>query len=91
MTTYHVYHILVKAKYEAEDLLRMLNSGKDFTELAKKISICASAKTGGDLGVLKTGQADEDFELAAMQLKIGTISDTPVRTKFGYHLLKRIS
>ncbi len=91
MKSYHVYHILVKAQYEAEDLLKKLKEGADFSELAKKFSTCTSAARGGDLGTLRGGQADEDFEEAALKLKFNEISSKPVRTKFGYHLLKRIS
>ena len=87
--TYHVYHILAKARYEAEDLLKKLSSGSDFLELAKQFSICASAPRGGDLGILKTGQADSDFEEAALALAPGKYSGSPVRTKFGYHIILR--
>lgn len=82
-------HILVKHQYEAEDILRSLNSGKSFAELAKKYSSCPSAKDGGDLGVFGRGRMDEDFEDAAFSLKVGEYSKKPVRTKFGYHLIMR--
>lgn len=91
MKTYHVAHILVAQKYEAEDLLRKLKEGKDFAELARKYSSCPSASIGGDLGVLPLGKTVEDFEDASLALKPGEISTAPVRTKFGYHLIKRIS
>lgn len=87
--TYRVNHILVKHSYEAEDLLRKLKEGIKFIDLAKKFSICGSAQSGGDLGELKLGQADEDFEDAALKLKVDEISPKPVRTKFGYHLILR--
>ena len=44
---------------------------------------------GGDLGVLKAGQAVEDFETAAKALTIGEMTLKPVRTSFGYHLILR--
>ena len=88
---YRVHHILVKHGYEAEDLLRKLKEGASFAELAKKFSICSSAASGGDLGLLNAGQADEDFEFAAQRLKVGEVSSQPVRTKFGYHLIWRRS
>ncbi len=91
MKTYHVAHILVAQKYEAEDLLRKLKEGKDFAELARKYSSCPSASNGGDLGVLQLGKTVEDFEDASLALKAGEVSKAPVRTKFGYHLIKRIS
>ena len=91
MKTYHVRHILVKAQYEAEDLLKKINEGFDFAELAQKFSTCPSAKNGGDLGPIRPGQADEDFEEASVKLKVDEITQKPIRTKFGYHLIKRIA
>lgn len=88
---YHVAHILVAHKYEAEDLLRRLQKGEEFEKLAQTNSSCPSASRGGDLGLLKTGQADENFEEASLQIKIGEVSASPIRTKFGYHLIKRLA
>lgn len=84
-------HILVTHEYEAQDLLRMLQQGKDFAELAKKYSQCSSAPAGGDLGELKPGRADESFEEAAFALKPGQRTSQPVRSRFGYHLILRHS
>lgn len=83
-----VAHILVEQKYEAEDLLRKLEEGASFEELAKKHSKCPSAAQGGDLGVIDSRRLDEDFAEAASLLKPGQISGT-VRTRFGYHLIQR--
>ncbi len=88
---YHVAHILVAHKYTADDILRKIKEGKDFAELAKTNSSCPSSGRGGDLGPLAEGKADPDFEEAALKLKVGEISPTPVRTKFGYHLIKRLA
>jgi peptidyl-prolyl cis-trans isomerase C len=90
MTPYHVAHILLQHQYEAEDLLKKLKAGEAFEALAQKFSKCPSAARGGDLGPLKSGRADPDFEEASLNLKIGEISEKPVRTRFGYHLIKRI-
>jgi peptidyl-prolyl cis-trans isomerase C len=62
MKSYEVAHILVKAKYEADDIYKKLNEGLSFDSLAQKHSLCSSAKHGGYLGKIKIGQADEDFE-----------------------------
>lgn len=88
---YKVSHILVKNKYEADDIIRKLKSGASFEEMAKKYSSCSSAPNGGLLGELKIGKADEDFEAAALNLKINEISKVAIRTKFGYHLIKRLA
>lgn len=82
-------HILVKHHYEAEDLLRLLNAGKNFEELAQRHSQCSSARAGGDLGFFSEGRMDVDFEEAAFALRIGEVSVKAVRTRFGYHIIKR--
>ena len=90
MKSYHAAHILVKAKFEAEDLILKLKSGSAFEELAKKYSMCSSAPNGGDLGEIKIGKADADFEEFTLRLKPNELSLQPVRTKFGYHIIKRL-
>ncbi|MBC7370863.1 MAG: peptidylprolyl isomerase [Bdellovibrionaceae bacterium] len=84
-------HILVQHEYEAQDVLRLLNQGKSFAELAVRFSKCPSAPKGGDLGEMKKGRADEDFEDAAYLLAPGQMTTKPVKTKFGYHLILRNS
>ena len=86
----HLRHILVKNKFEAEDLEKLLQNGKPFEELAKKYSTCPSGPHGGDLGEINPKRLDPDFLEAAEVLKPGQISK-PVRTKFGYHLIRRES
>jgi peptidyl-prolyl cis-trans isomerase C len=83
-------HILVKYEYEAQDILRLLQQGRDFSELATKFSICSSAKVGGDLGDLTGKRLDQDFETEAGKLSVGQMSGI-VRTRFGYHLILRSS
>ena len=91
LKTYHVHHILVKHQFEAEDVLKKLGSGKTFAELAQKFSICSSSPLGGDLGIIQVGKADVDFEEAALVLKPGEITKKPIRSRFGFHLIQRIS
>lgn len=90
-TRYQVRHILVQHQYEALDLLKKIKNDASFTELAKKYSTCPSSKNGGDLGPLKINQADPDFEEACLNLKINEITEKPIRTRFGYHLIQRIA
>lgn len=80
-------HILVKTKEEAQAIKRELKNGKDFAQLAKKVSICPSNKKGGELGWIEAGNMVPEFEKVALSLKKGEISDI-VHTRFGYHIIQ---
>ena len=80
-------HILVKTENEANGLLGQIKAGKDFAELAKLHSECPSGKQGGDLGFFTRGRMVKEFEDAAFSMETGQVSE-PVRTRFGYHLIK---
>lgn len=88
MSQIRASHILVDHEHEALDLLAKLKDGKTFEELAQKFSKCPSGDQGGDLGFFKKGMMVPEFEVAAFNLKPGETS-SPVRTQFGYHLIKR--
>lgn len=88
MSTINASHILVDHEHEAQDLLKKIKEGKSFEELAKQFSKCPSGKEGGDLGNFGKGQMVKPFETAAFALKVGEVSG-PVKTQFGYHLIKR--
>jgi peptidyl-prolyl cis-trans isomerase C len=81
-------HILVEQAHEAEDLLKKLDEGVSFAELAQKFSKCPSGRMGGDLGEFGKGQMVQSFEEAAFALEVDEVSG-PVRTQFGYHLIQR--
>ena len=81
-------HILVKHQYEADDIFRLLKQGKPFAELAKKYSICSSGPGGGSLGEIEESRLDSDFVSAFFSLNADQISQ-PIRTRFGWHLIKR--
>jgi peptidyl-prolyl cis-trans isomerase C len=87
--TYHVSHILVQYEYEAEDILKKIKEGASFEEMARSRSRCPSSVRGGDLGPIPFGAADENFEEVARGLKLGEMTLKPIRTRFGYHLIKR--
>lgn len=82
-------HILVDQEFEAQDLLKKLNDGKTFEQLAKEHSKCPSGEDGGDLGAFGKGSMVKSFEDAAFGLKVGETTATPVKTQFGYHLIQR--
>ena len=84
-----VSHIVVGTEEEAQDLLKQLKEGEDFAELARQHSLCPSASEGGNLGLLneKSSYVSE-FKNAALLLKAGEITLQPVKTEFGYHIIK---
>lgn len=82
-------HILVKTEKEANDLLRQLKKGKDFSALAKRHSICPSGKKGGDLGEFSPGQMVKAFDNVVFKKPILKVHG-PVKTKFGFHLIKTL-
>ena len=81
-------HILMDTESEAIDAINMLNDGDDFAELAKNKSTGPSGPSGGDLGWFKRGQMVPPFEKAAFSLNKNEISQRPVQTQFGWHVIK---
>lgn len=81
-------HILLKTKADAEAVIKKLNKGADFATLAKEKSTGPSGKKGGDLGWFKAGQMVPAFSKAVMGLKKGEYTKEPVKTQFGYHVIK---
>jgi peptidyl-prolyl cis-trans isomerase C len=83
-------HILVSKHSEALKVLDRIKKGESFVDLAKELSIDrGSGKRGGDLGLFGRGQMVKPFEEAAFKLKKGELTSEPVRTEFGYHIIKR--
>lgn len=81
-------HIMVKTQAEAEAILKELQAGTDFAELAKaKSQDTGSAEKGGDLGSLRRGQTVPEFEEEAFRLKDGELSAV-IQTQYGFHILK---
>jgi peptidyl-prolyl cis-trans isomerase C len=81
-------HILVMNETHCKELIDKIKGGADFAELASQFSKCPSGKKGGDLGSFGKGQMVPQFENAAFKLNVGEISG-PVKTQFGYHIIKR--
>ncbi len=82
-------HILVNKQSEALSIIERLKKGESFDKLAKELSIDrGSGKRGGDLGFFGRGIMVRAFEIASFKLEKNQISE-PVKTEFGYHIIKR--
>ena len=88
---YHVEHILVDKEADAKAIIAQLKSGANFEELAKaKSKDPGSAKNGGDLGWVSDKALVPEFSKAMVQLKNGQTTDKPVKSQFGYHIIKMV-
>jgi peptidyl-prolyl cis-trans isomerase C len=86
---YHVEHILVEKEADAKAITAQLKAGANFEDLAKaKSKDPGSAPTGGDLGWVSEKSLVPEFSKAMVQLKKGQITDKPVKTQFGWHIIK---
>lgn len=82
-------HILLASEAEAKDIIARLAAGADFATLAKEKSTDPSAKqNGGDLGYFTAGQMVPEFSQAAFALEKGAVSPAPVKSEFGWHVIK---
>ena len=84
----HARHILVESEAEAKRLIEELKKGADFAKLAEEKSTGPSKSKGGDLGYFGKGEMVPEFADAAFALKPGEITETPVQTQFGWHVIK---
>lgn len=85
----HARHILVASKEEADAIVKQLDGGAKFEDLANEKTTDPSGKTsGGDLGWFGPGQMVPEFETAAMALEPGAYTKAPVQSKFGWHVIK---
>jgi len=92
--TVHARHILVKTEDEAKGLIGLLSKyagdklKNEFIESAKNMSIEPGAsERGGDLGYFPEGVMVPEFNKAVFSMTVGTISKTPVKTQFGFHVI----
>jgi peptidyl-prolyl cis-trans isomerase C len=87
-TEYHARHILVANKDQADDVLKKLKGGAKFEDLAKSQSIDGSKTNGGDLGWFTLARMVKPFGDAVKGLKKGEITQQPVQTQFGWHVIQ---
>ncbi|MBI4153899.1 peptidyl-prolyl cis-trans isomerase [Candidatus Woesearchaeota archaeon] len=85
----HCAHILVRTEDEIKAVQQRLAKGESFSQVAREVSTCPSRREGGDLGRFGRGQMVRPFELVAFALQKGQTSQ-PVKTEFGWHLIKRL-
>jgi peptidyl-prolyl cis-trans isomerase C len=86
---YHLHHILVDNEQQAKDLIAKIKGGAKFEDLAKQYSKDpGSAKNGGDLDWADPKSFVPEFANAATHLQKGQMTDTPVKTQFGWHIIR---
>ncbi|MBR5817779.1 MAG: peptidylprolyl isomerase [Clostridia bacterium] len=85
-------HILVDSEEKALEILAKINAGEiTFEDAAKEYSSCPSKANGGNLGDFGKGQMVPEFDEAVFKMEAGEITSSPVKTQFGYHLIKLIA
>ncbi len=86
-TEFRISHILVDNEKEAQQIIKQLTQGEDFQELAKKRSKDVTSKVGGVLGWRGAKQMEPEMAIAVNQLKAGDFTKTPVKTRYGWHIV----
>jgi peptidyl-prolyl cis-trans isomerase C len=81
-------HILVKTREAAVAIITEIRGGADFAEVARQKSTGPSSRNGGDLGFFAQEQMVPAFSKVAFALKPGEVTDEPVQTQFGWHIIK---
>ncbi len=81
-------HILVTDEAKAKEVMDKLAKGEDFAALAKQYSVDPTKDKGGDLGYFVKSAMVKEFGDAVFAMNKGDVSKTPVKTQFGYHIIK---
>ncbi len=87
-TEFRARHILVDDEAKAKELIAKLDAGANFEQLAKDNSKDSSAAEGGDLSWFAPNQMVKPFSDAVQQLEVGKYTATPVKSEFGWHVIK---
>jgi peptidyl-prolyl cis-trans isomerase C len=85
---YRARHILVESKAVADSIIERLKGGADFAKVAEKESSDGSAKQGGDLGWFSLSSMVPEFGKAVAGLEKGKFTLEPVKTQYGWHVIK---
>jgi peptidyl-prolyl cis-trans isomerase C len=80
-------HILVNSEEDAQAVVKRLEAGEKFEDVAKQVSLDGSRDYGGDLGFFTAGEMVPEFSKAVFAMKKGDVSP-PVKTDFGWHIIK---
>jgi len=87
--TVNASHILVDSEEKAKAIYEEISSGKkNFEDAAKEYSSCPSKDAGGNLGDFGRGQMVPEFDSAVFAMEVGEVTSIPVKTQFGFHLIK---
>jgi len=81
-------HILVDNEELAKEIIKEINNGADFAELAAKYSIDSNGKNGGKLNYFKKGDMVPEFANAVFSMNVGDVTAEPIKTMFGWHVVK---
>ena len=81
-------HILVETEEQARAVIVRVGKGEDFGRLARELSTGPSGKVGGDLGYFTREKMVPEFSAAAFELRPGDVTKSPVKTQFGWHVIK---
>lgn len=87
LSEYKIRHILTESSQDAEAVIRELDNGKNFADLAKQKSIDTSGQNGGELGWVSAADMDAGIIQALKQLQARQYSKTPVQSQYGWHIL----
>ncbi len=85
---YKVHHILVDSEDQAKAIIAKLDKGEKFEDLAKGTKDAGSAANGGELDWAPPGAYVKEFSDAMIKLEKGKYTETPVKSQFGYHVIR---
>lgn len=85
---YHAHQLVFDKEEDAKDVISKLKSGAKFEEMAKRSKDTSAIANGGDLGWSLPGKYPKPFADALVALQKGQLTETPVKTQFGYHVIR---